>query len=163
MTAHAAAQSNQTYVWQYTNGGVTNSLSIRFSSTLQNQITVTARSNSSYSTVGFGDKLHVFFDISLQTLAAHSSRLTYQYAQSQLTAVGYVAANLHFAVYSTASSSWTFPSGYSQVDTTNQLVIQDTTSFSQWAVFVTSAAHSIKMSPALLIAGLIAAVASRWN
>jgi len=162
-TAKAAGQSNQTYVWQYNNGGVTNSLSIRFSSAVQNQITVTPRSNSSYSTVGFGANLNVFFDISLLTPAPQSSRMTYHYAQSQLTAVGYAAANLHFAVYSTASSTWTFPSGYSQVDTTNQLVIQDTTSFSQWAVFVTSAAHSIKFSPTLLIAGLFAAIAARWS
>jgi hypothetical protein len=151
------AAANRTYSFS-------SDFAIKFSSTTPNNITVTTSSKTTKpSNITLGVSLGVFFQISLLTPASHQSELRYTYTQAQLTQIGLSdAARLKFAYYSDAEAKWVVPPGTSSVDATNKVVIQSTTTFSEWGIYYQNSGASLRASLWVVFSAIVLPILSKY-
>jgi len=160
-SAWAAAWANQTYTWSVSQQS---DLQIQFNSSSQTNITVQPLTKSDYSTSG-QKSLNVWFNINLATSGVqHQSNIMYHYTEAQIQAAFNATVDetkLRLAWYDTSKNQWTFPtSGYS-VDTNAKVVAQQTSSFSQWGVYLAgsgSTGASSALRPEFLTFGALIAL-----
>jgi len=161
-TAWVAAWANQSYAWSVNQA---QDLWIQFNSSSQTTITVTPTANVTYPPPSNYKPLSVWFYVQLGSQVSHQSTIKYQYTAAQVQAAygaNFDASKLRLAWYDTSKNQWTFPSSGASVDTTNMLIIQQTTSFSQWGVYASTGgssgsgakALSLEMIPLVALAAL---------
>jgi len=116
-------------------------VAIQFDSQFSNTLTVVKASRTSKPyNLTLGVNLNVFLQITLGQIQPHDSVIQFTYTNAELLAAGLaattaVAANLRFAYYSDANAQWVVPPGSHSVDTTNQIIYQSTTTFSEWGIY----------------------------
>jgi hypothetical protein len=153
------ASANRTY-----NYG--SEFAVKVATSSSNSLTVIKSSSTTKpSNLTLGVALNIFFQITLATANPHESELRYTYTDAQLIAAGLAASGasrLKFAYYSDAQAKWIAPPGAASVDTTAKVIIQSTTTFSEWGVYYENSCGSLRASVWVVMGAIVLPMLSKF-
>lgn len=110
-------------------------LEVQVKTTTNNELTVGRNSTSTHAVAASDVNIGGFLSLSLRTEEAIEATITVPYDGAAVTAAKASLHTLALKFWSTASASWVMPDQSASLDASASVLVQQTTHFSDWAVF----------------------------